>query len=103
MRARTVLGWTAGLIRAKPEAQASRRGQVRLASWFVAGTVLSALTLLPATTSAQGLVVVIFGGSFADNTQECAVFAEQNAAKLRAAGVIPVGKTTTRPSSATSP
>ena len=46
---------------------------MRLASRFVAGTALSVLTLLPATTSAQELVVAIFGGSFADNTQECAV------------------------------
>jgi spermidine/putrescine-binding protein len=75
---------------------------MRLASRFVAGTALSALTLLPATASAQELVVAIFGGSFADNTQECAVklFEEQTgasvqfvlgssvqtAAKLRAAG-----------------
>jgi spermidine/putrescine-binding protein len=75
---------------------------MRLASRFVAGAALSALTLLPATASAQELVVAIFGGSFADNTQECAVkpfeaqtgasvqfvlgSSVQNAAKLRAAG-----------------
>jgi putative spermidine/putrescine transport system substrate-binding protein len=76
---------------------------MRLASRFGAGAALSALALLPATTaSAQELVVAIFGGSFADNTQECAVkpfeaqtgasvqfvlgSSVQTAAKLRAAG-----------------
>lgn len=76
---------------------------MRLASRFGAGAALAVLALLPATaTSAQELVVAIFGGSFADNTLECAVkpfeaqtgasvqfvlgSSVQTAAKLRAAG-----------------
>src|SRR5918995_564488 len=77
-------------------------GFMRFASRFVAGATLSGLALVPATTFAQELVVAIFGGSFADNTQECAVkpfeaqtgasvqfvlgSSVQTVAKLRAAG-----------------
>jgi putative spermidine/putrescine transport system substrate-binding protein len=39
---------------------------------LVAGAALSALVLVPAAASAETLVVAIFGGSFADNTRECA-------------------------------
>ena len=75
---------------------------MRLVHRFVAGTALSVLALLPVTAYAQELVVAIFGGSFADNTRECAVkpfeaetgasvqfvlgSSVQTAAKLRAAG-----------------
>ena len=64
--ARMAPGWTAAFIRASlaRQAQAIDRGGgvMRLVSRILTGTALGMLALLPAATSAQELVVAIFGG-----------------------------------------